>query len=217
MIENGGTFQDMLNAIFRPIVIYIPIHFCLLCACADVPSFLFFSQGDLIRGLLAAVGIDSVNMDDLCSFREYCKERATASHSRIPTEEKLTENEIGGVILGSMTAGIKQQPLSRAEYLAEKRSNISNKTEQGRTTRNDVYNEFERYQSWKLRQNSYDIHDVVLLLLKDSSMKQQIFDSAYIDEVQDFSYASLLLICQVAGVETLKWTFAGDTAQMVSP
>jgi tetratricopeptide (TPR) repeat protein len=39
----------------------------------------------------------------------------------------------------------------------------------------------------------------------------------YIDEVQDFTYASIFLICKIGGRESLSWTCAGDTAQMISP
>ena len=100
-----------------------------------MPNFIFFSQVDLLRGLLAALGIDHVNMDDLCGFREYCKERFLVSHTHSVIEEKLTENEIGGVILGSLTAGISKRPLNREEYLEEKRSNVTNETERGENTR----------------------------------------------------------------------------------
>lgn len=182
---------------------------------SDVPNFLFFSQVDLLRGLLTALHIDDVNMDDLCSFGEFCKNRSTTSYTRSAVEEKLTENEIGGVILGSLRSGINTQPLDRDEYLEEKRSNVTNKTERGRYTRNAVYNEFEKYQTWKNLEGKSDINDVVLRILKDSNLSQ-IFDSAYVDEVQDFSYASLLLMCSIGGRLGLKWIFAGDTAQMVS-
>lgn len=62
---------------------------------ADVPHFLFFSQTELFRGLLSAFHIDWIDMDDLCSFREYCRDRARISHTSSSVEEKLTENEIG--------------------------------------------------------------------------------------------------------------------------
>jgi len=182
----------------------------------DVPDFLFFSRDDLLRGLLANCRINDVNMDDLCSFREYCKERALVSHTRMVIEERLIENEIGGVILGSLSAGIKQRPLKRNEYYEEKRSNITNKTDSGKAKRASVYDEFEKYRTWKIQRKAGDINDIVLMLLKDPNL-MQIFDSAYIDEVQDFSYASLLLICTIGGVKNLKWIFAGDTAQMISP
>jgi len=37
---------------------------------------------------------------------------------------RLIENEIGGVIQGSLSAAIARRPLNRDEYLKEKRSNI---------------------------------------------------------------------------------------------
>lgn len=40
---------------------------------------------------------------------------------------------------------------------------------------------------------------------------------AYLDEVQDFSYAAIYLILCLAGREKLNWVCAGDTAQMISP
>ena len=39
----------------------------------------------------------------------------------------------------------------------------------------------------------------------------------YLDEVQDFSYAAIYLICSIGGKSSLHWVCAGDTAQMVSP
>jgi len=58
-----------------------------------VPKFIFFSRADLLRGLLTTLNIDNINMDRLCSFREYCKERARITHTRSVIEEKLTEHE----------------------------------------------------------------------------------------------------------------------------
>ena len=142
----------------------------------DVPNFLFFSQKDLLRALLSASSIRNINIDDLCNFRVYCKERALSSHTRTPIEEKLCENEIGGVILGSLASGIKKCPLNREEYLEEKRSNITNKTKDGKSKRNTVYNEFENYKKWKVQRNLYDMNDVVLMLLNDLSLLQ-CFDS----------------------------------------
>lgn len=40
---------------------------------------------------------------------------------------------------------------------------------------------------------------------------------AYLDEVQDFSYAAIFLICGIAGKTERQWVAAGDTAQMISP
>ena len=35
--------------------------------------------------------------------------------------------------------------------------------------------------------------------------------------MQDFSYASIFLVCSIAGKNNLQWVAAGDTAQMISP
>ena len=35
--------------------------------------------------------------------------------------------------------------------------------------------------------------------------------------LQDFSYASIYLICSIAGKGNLNWVCAGDTAQIISP
>ena len=177
---------------------------------ADVPEFLFFSRTTLFQGLLAALNIHHLDVNNVCSFRQFCNERSLKSHTHSAVEESLVENEIGGVILGSLSAGIKQRPLNREEYLEEKRSNIPNKLERDRKTRHEVFTEFEKYQNWKLSHKSHDIDDTVLMILQSSSLAQ-IFDATYVDEVQDFSYASLLLICKIGGAHGLKWIFAGDT------
>jgi superfamily I DNA/RNA helicase len=41
--------------------------------------------------------------------------------------------------------------------------------------------------------------------------------TAYLDEVQDLSYAAIYLICGLAGKDSLRWVCAGDPAQMISP
>ena len=156
------------------------LEFILYCKCTlnvspDVPDFLFFSRMSLLTGLLAKFSINDVNMDNLCSFREYCQERAENSYLRMEVEERLAENEIGGVILGSLSAGLKRRPLNREEYLKEKRSNITNNTQYGMANRMAVYNVFEKYRDWKLKRDAYDMNDVVLLLLKQPMA--QIFDS----------------------------------------
>ena len=43
------------------------------------------------------------------------------------------------------------------------------------------------------------------------------YSTAYLDEIQDLSYAAIFLICKIAGKDSLRWVCAGDTAQMVSP
>lgn len=130
-------------------------------------------------------------------------------------DPSLVESEIGGVLLGSLAAALKKAPLTRDEYLEEIRSNVSNDSEEGMTTRHAVYAEFEKYQRWKEENQSYDVNDIVLRLICEIEAQDtpEQFQSAYLDEVQDFSYASLFLICSVAGRTEAKWTAAGDTGE----
>ena len=53
--------------------------------------------------------------------------------------------------------------------------------------------------------------------LINTEISEELFLSAYLDEIQDFTYASIYLICSLAGKTTAHWVAAGDTAQMISP
>eukprot|EP00957_Ditylum_brightwellii_P167722 12768451-Ditylum_brightwellii.AAC.1 len=66
---------------------------------AALQSCIFMSLSDLVAGL---AGRMSINMDvsRITSFREYIFERK--SHSSLPVDPALIENEIGGVIMGSL-------------------------------------------------------------------------------------------------------------------
>ena len=95
------------------------------------------------------------------------------------------------------------------------RSNIS-KDQHGTAMRKAVFDEFEYYCSWKQENNQIDIQDQILNLLHYIPDEAALFDAAYLDEVQDFSYAAIFLICKVAGRSNSSWIMAGDTAQMIS-
>ena len=138
------------------------------------------------------------------------------SHEKIPVEFSLIANEIGGCIKGSLRAALEKRPLNKEEYLAEKMSNISNVTEEGLKKRWLVYTDYLQYEDWKEKNNKYDVADVIFQLL-NSKISDQLFLSAYLDEVQDFSYAAIFLICGLAGKNKGQWIAAGDTAQMISP
>lgn len=157
---------------------------------------------------------------------------------------RLVLNEIGGVINGSLKAAQNKRPLNEAEYLAEIRSNIPNGDDAGIGKRKLVFREFVEYGRWKKDNSKYDLGDIVLELIQlGGSLKCQEFVSAYLDEVsltfqttfvaclgavtqlrlffrsqvQDFTYATIFLICSVAGKIHSHWVAAGDTAQMISP
>jgi len=111
---------------------------------------------------------------------------------------------------------LKNRPLSREEYIDSIRSNIS-KDQQGLAMRSTVYDEYERYSSWKTKGEMIDIHDQVLHILADKAIQKiSLFDAAYFDEIQDFSYASIYLLCKLSGRINSSWIFAGDTAQMIA-
>jgi ribosome recycling factor len=96
---------------------------------------------------------------------------------------RLVENEIGGVIQGSLKAALKREPLTEKEYLQEIRSNIPTKTEEGKQTRIKVYKYYEEYRQWKINNGKYDIGDIVLELISSLRPNEELFQSAYLDEV----------------------------------
>jgi len=124
----------------------------------------FFVFRDLLEKLLQMHRIDNVKMTSLYSFKEYVHNKK--SHKKLLVEASLIENEIGGVILGSLTAALRRSPLSRELYLEEKRSNVPNNTEAGLRTRNLIYDEFERYKAVKAESRKDDVNDVVLQLIE---------------------------------------------------
>ena len=156
----------------------------------------FFSLRDFLQFLLDQYGILDKEVESVRTYMHYVYARA--SHKKLVLESSLIENEIGGVIKGSLNAAIKQRALSEEEYLSEKRSNIVTKTEDGRKKRQLVYKEYILYERWKKENKFYDIADIVLQLTR-LQIQDELFLSAYLDEVQDFSYATILLICSLAG------------------
>ena len=79
-----------------------------------------------------------------------------------------------------------------------------------------LLDEYEGYRRWKNKNNRFDLSDVVLDLIRLKS-DQELFEMCFLDEIQDFSYAAIYLICSIAGKDRLHWICAGDTAQMISP
>lgn len=150
-----------------------------------------------------------ISVSSSCTFWEYV--RSKKSHERSEVDLALVENEIGGVILGSLAAAVNQKALSRFEYLEEQRSNVPKDTG-GLRTRGMVYDEFEKYRQWKVSNVRYDTGDIVLRLVREASEQgvKEIFHSVYLDEVQDFSYADLYLICSIAGKNEGRWVAAGE-------
>lgn len=121
----------------------------------------FFVLRDLLEMLLRRYQIN-IDMSSLYSFTEYVENRK--SHENLDVKASLIENEIGGVILGSLTAALERRPLSRTQYLVEKRSNVPTDTQEGCRMRELIYAEFERYNRAKAER--YDMNDVILQLIK---------------------------------------------------
>lgn len=174
-------------------------------------SCIFLSLSDLLDELAARVGLDIFSTAEATSFNEYALSRK--AHTKLPVNQSLIENEIGGVIVGSLQSAEMRRPLDWDEYKDDIRSNISRN--EG-ALRRRVYDEFSSYQRWKKENNRMDLNDAVLEILaridNDEDL-QQIFSAVYLDEVQDFSYATIYLICSIGGRSNLNWVFAGDTAQ----
>jgi len=174
-----------------------------------------------------------VTMSESCSFIEYINDVRKKSHVGLGVDAKEAENEICGVILGSLDSAKSGKALTREEYIQSVRSYIQKDTVTGGRKRHDIYSVYEGYKNWKQEHNRFDLNDIVLKLInalkdirlqnnddRDNTHKRgwiQLFNAMYLDEVQDFSYASIYLICNIAGCQTLHWVFAGDTAQMISP
>jgi hypothetical protein len=131
----------------------------------NLPQIMFLSLNELLSGLLHVANVKDASLWDGSAFLDYVNARK--SHSCLAVEPSLVENEIGGVIVGSLRAAQVGRALTRVEYLSDKRSNVDNTTEQGCQLRERVYDEYELFAKWKKGLGGIcDIHDVVLRLLK---------------------------------------------------
>jgi hypothetical protein len=142
-----------------------------------LPKTCFFTFRELLFRLLDHMKISDFGNSDICTFTGYLLSRK--SYDKLRIEPQLIENEIGGVITGSLAVAEKRGPLTEEEYLADRRSNISNKTQQGCQSRALVYDEYKRYTKWKLEAGKFDLNDVVLRLLKSRAKErpEQLFSS----------------------------------------
>eukprot|EP00804_Cyclotella_cryptica_P026502 CCRYP_008149-RB/>CCRYP_008149-RB protein AED:0.03 eAED:0.03 QI:2292/1/1/1/0.86/0.83/24/285/2253 len=184
----------------------------------SLPHVSFFSLQKILEELVLSLR-SSIKIAEVCSFREFVHSRI--EHSALPVDIIEAENEISGVILGSIDAALKRRPLSRDEYIENKRSTVSSESQDGMVKRHMIYEQYEKYHKWKTVNARMDRDDVILELIRHMgqllSKKQSLFDAVYLDEIQDFTYASIFLIFSIAGKSKLHWVCAGDTAQMISP
>lgn len=139
---------------------------------AGLPETQFYTFHELIKRLVSHHGIRDFEGRHLCTFRGYLE--AQYKHHQPLVDSHLVENEIGGVIAGSLVAAEQKHAMTRDQYLAEIRSNVRDKRE-GRKVRNLVYDEYRHYHEWKRISKMYDIGDAVLRLLQQE--QQQLFAS----------------------------------------
>ena len=86
------------------------------------------------------------------------------------------ENEIGGVIVGSLVAAQQAAPLTRQQYQEDLRSNVGRKTDSDVQRRDKIYEEYEQYRIWKVQTKRYDVGDIVMRLLQED-WKEESFSS----------------------------------------
>eukprot|EP00957_Ditylum_brightwellii_P079701 6060118-Ditylum_brightwellii.AAC.1 len=88
---------------------------------AALQACVFMSLSDLLDGLAKRMGMN-MGISQTTSFKEYIFNRK--SHSSLVIDLALTENEIGGVILGSLRSAKLCRPLKWEEYHDDQRSNV---------------------------------------------------------------------------------------------
>eukprot|EP00977_Amphora_coffeiformis_P003494 scaffold655_cov162-Amphora_coffeaeformis.AAC.15 len=181
----------------------------------QLPETNFYTFKDLLQRLLRLKCIHDFDACRPCSFLSF-KRAQTSFTKKEMLEPELVENEIGGVIVGSLVAGQQAAPLTREQYQEDVRSNVGRGTDSDERLRDKIYDEYEQYRAWKGETIRYDVGDIVLRLLQED-WKEEYFGSLYLDEVQDFSYAGTFLLFQLAGKSRIRWVCAGDPAQMISP
>lgn len=204
-----------------------------------LPETHFYTFEQLLASLLRLSRIHEFDGHRRCTFLGF--KRSQRSFEREKLEPQLVENEIGGVIIGSLVAACQRHPLTREQYKTDVRSNVGRHNERQLQMRDSIYDEYESYTAWKRATKKYDIGDIVMRLLKEdwkeyfSSRKfchpccvfekkgrQSLtlipsIPTVYLDEVQDFSYAAIFLLFQLGGKSRMRWICAGDPAQMISP
>jgi hypothetical protein len=138
-----------------------------------LPKTKFYAFRGFVQLLLTHLQVNDYDDQTICTFRGYTNSRR--SHESLKVEASLVENEIGGVIMGSLIAAVQTKPLNRDQYLSDKRSNIPNTNDESLRQRELVFDEYMRYKNWKTCEKKYDIHDAVLRILMEKP--QQIFSS----------------------------------------
>lgn len=147
---------------------------------SDVPTVVFYTFQNFIIDLLNTMRSTRIKMTTkICSFRDYIGSRK--SHVALAVDTTLIENEIGGVILGSLQAAIQKTPLTLDQYMNEKRSNINHLHNEGMEQKRAVYRQYSLYNQWKRQNDFIDFNDIVLNALNDTGVV--FFDSGKSDDL----------------------------------
>jgi Superfamily I DNA and RNA helicases and helicase subunits len=148
---------------------------------------IFLSLSDFLDGLAKLYNLP-MNTGDCKTFNEYMFHRKSHVGLKTNLNVQLIENEIGGVILGSLRSAQLCRPLSWTEYKDDKRSNIV----ADNATKHDIYSQYELYKKWKQDHGYFDVYDMVLELIKKLNKKpQQFFSGVYLDEVSCSQFAPI--------------------------
>jgi hypothetical protein len=150
-----------------------------------LPPVHFYAFHSFLDQLLSYARISDFTQSSKCRFEAFDQSRT--SHKQLNVDPTLVENEIGGVIMGSLEAADLCRPMSRESYLSTKRSNVENKSQSGLGTRSEIYDIYEKYHDWKKRNDRYDINDAVLRLLEWQHQNQnEIFSSGTLSQIITF-------------------------------
>ncbi|KAL4500493.1 hypothetical protein ABPG72_003444 [Tetrahymena utriculariae] len=120
--------------------------------------------------------------------------------------------EIYSYIKGSFKSfAYFERYMSRSDYMTQNLNPLLSEQQ-----KQVVYNMFEYYEKWKLKQQGYDLMDLVNYLLKEIQNKKSDLPSIHftmIDEVQDLPYAIITLF-SIVNEQNL--FLAGDSAQTIA-
>ena len=130
---------------------------------------------------------------------------------------KITSYEVYSNIISIIKGSIKSYLtgyLSRKEYYSLGRKICPFNGDQKR----EIYNIFQKYESWKYNNKYFDMQDVVNYLIREVNIElvpqnRKLLDLVFIDEVQDFSINQLYLLYLIS--RDIK-VLAGDTCQTIS-
>ena len=99
-----------------------------------------FSISGQIGGLIDMNGINDWSTVQVCCSENYVQ--AFTSQFTLLVDPILVENEIGGVIMGSLKSDLNQCPLSCVKELDDIWSNVASTIQHGKKSHGIIYNKF---------------------------------------------------------------------------